>query len=40
MGLPQPECQAAPEVGARVQAIIDREGAFITYGDLAAFVCR
>jgi hypothetical protein len=28
------------EVRARVQAIIDREGAFITYGDLAAFVCR
>jgi ubiquinone/menaquinone biosynthesis C-methylase UbiE len=28
------------DVRARVQAIIDREGAFITYGDLAAFVCR
>lgn len=30
----------AGDVRARVQAIIDREGAFITYGDLAAFICR
>jgi len=28
------------DVRARVKAIIDREGAFVTYGDLAAFVCR
>ena len=28
------------DVRQDVQAVIDREGAFITYGDLAAFVCR
>jgi hypothetical protein len=28
------------DVRAQVQAVIDREGAFITSGDLAAFICR
>jgi SAM-dependent methyltransferase len=28
------------DVRQDVQAVIDRDGAFITYGDLAAFVCR
>ena len=28
------------DVREDVQAVIDRDGAFITYGDLAAFVCR
>ena len=28
------------EVRQDVQAVIDRDGAFIVYGDLAAFVCR
>lgn len=28
------------DVRQDVQAVIDRDGAFVTYGDLAAFVCR
>lgn len=28
------------DVRRDVQAAIDHDGAFITYGDLAAFVCR
>jgi SAM-dependent methyltransferase len=28
------------DVRQDVQAMIDRDGAFVTYGDLAAFVCR
>jgi SAM-dependent methyltransferase len=28
------------DVREQVQSVIDRDGAFITYGDLAAFICR
>ena len=38
VSLPWPEVVA--DVRRRVQAAIDRDGAFVTSGDLAAFVCR
>ena len=38
VGRPWPE--VVEDVRQDVQAVIDRDGAFITYGDLAAFVCR
>ena len=28
------------DVRRQVQEVIDNEGAFVTYGDLAAFICR
>ncbi len=36
----RPWPEVVEDVRRDVQAVIDREGAFITYGDLAAFVCR
>jgi SAM-dependent methyltransferase len=36
----RPWTEVVADVGAQVQAIIDREGAFTTSGDLAAFICR
>jgi len=36
----RPWPDVAEDVRQDVQAVIDRDGAFITYGDLAAFVCR
>jgi SAM-dependent methyltransferase len=35
-----PWTDVVADVRAQVQAIIDRQGAFITSGDLAAFICR
>jgi hypothetical protein len=36
----RPWADVVAEVGREVQAVIDREGAFVVSGDLAAFVCR
>lgn len=36
----RPWADVVTDVRAQVQAIIDRDGAFITSGDLAAFICR
>ena len=36
----RPWSDVVEEVRQDVQAVIDRDGAFIVYGDLAAFVCR
>lgn len=39
-GTGRPWGDIAEDVRGQVQAVIDNEGAFVTYGDLAAFVCR
>jgi SAM-dependent methyltransferase len=39
-GTARPWHDVAEDVGRQVQAVIDDEGAFITSGDLAAFLCR
>jgi SAM-dependent methyltransferase len=36
----RPWAGVVEDVRQDVQAVIDRDGAFVTYGDLAAFVCR
>ena len=36
----RPWADVVTDVRAQVQAVIDREGAFVTSGDLAAFICR
>jgi hypothetical protein len=36
----RPWAEVADDVRRHVQAVIDDEGAFITSGDLAAFICR
>jgi hypothetical protein len=36
----RPWDDVAEDVRRQVQAIIDHKGAFITSGDLAAFICR
>lgn len=36
----RPWADVVADVRAQVQAIVDREGAFITSGDLATFICR
>ena len=36
----RPWPDVAEDVRRDVQTILDRDGAVITYGDLAAFVCR
>jgi SAM-dependent methyltransferase len=38
--VPRPWADVVTEVRQKVQAVIDREGAFTVSGDLAAFVCR
>jgi SAM-dependent methyltransferase len=37
---PRPWDDVADEVGRRVEAVIANQGAFVTSGDLVAFVCR
>jgi hypothetical protein len=39
-GTARPWPEVAEDVGRQVQAVIDAEGAFVTSGDLAAFICR
>ncbi|MHB1986371.1 MAG: methyltransferase domain-containing protein [Acidimicrobiales bacterium] len=36
----RPWAEIAAEVRRQVQAVIDRDGAFVTNGDVGAFVCR
>lgn len=36
----RPWADVAEDVRRQVQAVIDAEGAFVTSGDLAAFLCR
>ena len=36
----RPWPEVVSEVHGQVQAIIDQDGAFVTSGDLAAFICR
>jgi hypothetical protein len=36
----QPWAGVVADVRQQVQAVIDRDGAFVVSGDLAAFVCR
>jgi hypothetical protein len=36
----RPWPEVVGEVRGHVQAVIDRDGAYLTSGDLAAFVCR
>jgi hypothetical protein len=40
MRVARPWPEVVGDVRQGVQAVIDRDGAFITYGDLAAFICR
>jgi hypothetical protein len=39
-GTTRPWADVAEDVRRQVQAVIDEQGAFITSGDLAAFICR
>jgi SAM-dependent methyltransferase len=39
-GTARPWPEVAEDVRGQVQAVIDAEGAFVTSGDLAAFICR
>jgi hypothetical protein len=39
-GTARPWHEVAEDVRRQVQAVIDAEGAFVTSGDLAAFICR
>jgi hypothetical protein len=39
-GTARPREDVAEDVRRQVQAVIDDEGAFVTSGDLAAFICR
>ena len=39
-GIARPWPDVVEDVRQQVQAVIDAGGDFITYGDLAAFVCR
>jgi hypothetical protein len=39
-GTARPWRDVAEDVRRQVQAVIDDEGAFVTSGDLAAFICR
>jgi SAM-dependent methyltransferase len=39
-GTARPWEDVAADVRRQVQAVIDEQGAFVTYGDLAAFICR
>jgi hypothetical protein len=39
-GTARPWEDVAEDVRRQVQAVIDDQGAFVTYGDLAAVICR
>ena len=39
-GIARPWPDVVEDVRQQVQAVIDTDGEFVTFGDLAAFVCR